>query len=790
MESLYSYVDLISFSPRQSVEVWSLTSFLVQAGLFSAVLSAFVVPKIQDLKVNPADQSVYYQRQSVQILAQISQQIVSMGMGTQITPNLTHPLPYPTFHPSASDRRVAVCWRIGLICSLCAAVFAMLVQQWASALLRPIRRHDSFLKTLWIRTVLSEGVDRLQVIARVVPKFLHLSLILFILGLIDTILYIDTLVGIATIVPIAICGFYYIFSVVASITKPRWPYQNPLSNEIWSLIHNLHLALYAGISRRRVVRSRRIEASRLQDVRAVRWLLDKINGNDQVYTFVLAIPATFDQEWSRNVWKAAVGEAQSAPPEDVQDECVSHLQGTTIFDLCTRLRQLFKTYNHNMNSMSEAEHKRMQGCVETVACLVCCADVPPSWFGEIREVLNEVGHNERINEPSTIRSKPSFAVRWTCLSLVAIRQMVMAEGNRVRALAGFAVSGIARFQMDYGAPDVAALNGAERIDGYLKTAWEHVEYLHRALEPWYQARGGEKIKNVLEGCEFQISELERIGNEADSMIDVDWRISLLQDAMDGATGELTRRLPGVLFGQLQQSEHIPIREAFDFPLFGSTPITPPFIFAGQQLQSLLALGRGLRDIVEEQNFDRHEEILESLESIGKIPISLRRLNHLMKRQLWRLQDLRDGGGFGFTVELFFLALRQFSSASLTPKSKKLLYLGTFKVITSGWMDSRDSFGTQGILLDLVCDLVIEARGPFSDFPYPAYIVDKLLELVGKIVDGHEDSYAHINDAVEELRNAYPRESAFWGLGLQERALLRDKALEAIQAPPQDVVLTP
>jgi len=254
------------------------------------------------------------------------------------------------------------------------------------------------------------------------------------------------------------------------------------------------------------------------------------------------------------------------------------------------------------------------------------------------------------------------------------------------------------------------------------------------------------------------------------MDDVDWRISLLQDAMDGATGELTRRLPGVLFGQLQQSEPIPIREAFDFPLIGSTPITPSFIFAGQQLQSLLALGRGLRNIVEGQNFYGHNEILESLESIDKIPISLRRLNRLMKRQLRRLQDLRDGGGLGFTIELFFLALRQLSSVSLTPESKEILYVGTFKAITSGWVDSKHSFGTQAILLDLVCDLVIQGRGVFSDIAYPTFIVDELLELVRKMVDGHGGLHAHINDAVEELRNFYPGESTVWGLALLDRAL--------------------
>jgi hypothetical protein len=639
-------------------------------------------------------------------------------------------------------------------------------------------------------------------VAGAVPLLIHFSLILFFLGLGNAILSINTIAGVATVVPISLCGFYYIFSVVASITNPQWPYPNRVSNEIWRFIHKLQLALYNSISRMGVVRPGRIEAnqrhlathpttgSSAQDVRAVRWLLDRINGSNMVDTFVLAIPATFDQEWSQNVWKAVVGEAQLAPLEYVQEGSVSRLQeGNTIFDLCTRVQQLFKTYNHKTNSMNEAERKRMYGCVETVACLVCCADVPPSWFGEVGEVLNEVGHNERINEPLTIRSNPSFAVRWTCLSLVAIRQMVMAEGNRVRELAGFAVSGIARFQLDYGAPDSPAFSAAQRIDKYFKTVWVHVEGLHRAFEPWDQTRTGEEIRNILEGCEFQISELERIGSEANGMDDVDWRISLLQDATDAATHKLMRRLPGVSFSELKSSGPIPITEAFDFPIFGSTPITPQFMFPGQLLQPLFTLGRGLRDIVEARNSEKHREILESLESIGKTPIPLRRLNHLMKRQLWRLQDLRDGGGLGFTIELFFLALRQLSSASLTPESKRGFYIRTFNVIASRWMDSKDSFGTQGILLDLVCDLVIEARGVFSDFLYPAYIVDELPDLVGKIVDGRGGSHAHINDAVRELRNFNPGESADWDLALQDRALLRDKALEAIKPPPENAALT-
>jgi len=765
------------------------TSFPYQAGLFSAVITAFVVPKIQDLKVDPADQSVYYMQQSVQILAQISQQLASID--AQVSTNLTHPPPYPTFHSLSSDFIVTVFWLMSLVFSLCAALAATLVQQWARAHLRPFRRQDSLLKTLWIQIILSEDVGRLQVIAQIVPRLIHLSLVLFFLGLIYAIMIIDPFVALVTIAPISICGFYYIYSVIASIMKPRWPYQNRLSNEISRLIRSLRLALYNGISRRRAVWRGKIETGRGQlatepaaesralDVRALRWLLDKINRSNEVDIFVLAIPGTFDRGWSQEVWKAVVGEARSMLPAGLQVDLspgVSRLrEGNTVFNFCARMRQLLETYNNETDSLDEAARKRMQGCVETVACFVCCADAPLDWFGKVGETLSELADNERINERSTIRSNPSFAVRWTCLSLVAIRKMLMAEGNRVRELAGFAVNGIVRLRSDPDISDAAAFNSAQTIDEYFKTAWEQVEDLHRAFEPWDQNRTGEEIRNILEGCELQVSELERIGNEANGMDDVDWRISLLQDAMDGATDKLTRRLPGMSFNELKSSGPIPISEAFDFPVLGRTPITPQFIFPGQQLQPLFALGRGLRNIVDGRNSEQSKEILENLESISTIPIPLRRLDHLMKRQLWRLQDLRDGGGLGFTIELFFLALRPLSLASLTLESKRILYLGTFKVITSGWMNYKHSVGTQGILLDLVCDLVIQGRGIFSDFLYPAYIVDELLDLVEKMADGHGGSHAHINDAVQELQNADPGECVDEDL--------RDNALRAITSPP-------
>jgi hypothetical protein len=535
--------------------------------------------------------------------------------------------------------------------------------------------------------------------------------------------------------------------------------------------HQEHLAMEENVERK------------ARDVRAVQWLVDNINGSNEMDNFVLAIPGSFNQEWGREVWKSVSDprasqtnerETQQLPLTNAHTPHTprpdpSSPEVTTVGDLCRCVRYLFETYNNEGHFMTqEARRRRIHGCIETAASLVCCTDIRLGQFGEVGEVLSEVGFAEKINEPSTIRSNPSFAVCWTCLSLVAFRQMVMVEGNRVRELAGFAVSGIARFELVYGAPDAAALHGTRRIDDYLITAWERLEDLHLAFKPWDQNRTEEEIGNILRGHEVEISELERIANEANGLEDVDWRISLLQDAMDEATHRLTRRVPGVSFNELNQSGPIPIKDAFDFPLFGSTPITPQFIFPGQQLQGLFALGRGLRDIVEGQNLEKHAETVESLRTIDNIPVPFRRLKVLMTRQLWRLQDLRDGGGLGFTIELFFLALRQLPPTSSSPELKRVFYTGSFKVITSNWENSAHSSGTQQILLNLICDLVIKSRGVFSDFTYPVYIVNMLLELVANVVNGHGDAQPHLNNSIEELQNVNARD--FMDRGLRDRAL--------------------
>jgi len=345
------------------------------------------------------------------------------------------------------------------------------------------------------------------------------------------------------------------------------------------------------------------------------------------------------------------------------------------------------------------------------------------------------------------------------------------SSNRLQVLSGYAVSGLARLQSESSSPDEAAHKSAQRIDECVRTAWERVEDLHRAFEPWGQEKTKEQVEEILRNHESQISALERIKIEADSMGDVDWRISLLQDAIHDATHRLTRQLPGISFSELKRSGPLPISEIFNFPLIYSTPITPQLVFPAQQIRALSTLSLKLRNVLEGRSTEGDGELLESLKSIDKVRVPLRRADGLMTRQLWRLQDLRDGGGLGFTTELFFLSLRQLLSVSSSQESNRVFYTGTFRNIVSRWRESRESLGTQNILLNIICDLVIQGRGVFSDFSYPEYIMTILLETVGDMLRGDTGSDSHIDDALREIESVEPKHCLDMGL--------RRKAVETI-----------
>ena len=202
---------------------------------------------------------------------------------------------------------------MSLVFSLCAALFATLVQQWVRSYMGVFQRSSNPLKTARVRQFLFEGVDLLPVVAEAVPGLIHVSLFLFFWGLGDAILNINRTIGLTTVVPIGICGLLYVFSVIAPLINPQSFYRNPFSSLIWYIIRKLRpflrATMFEWLKRLKMGERQGRLAMNLtkdrenRDVRAVQYLIENINGSNEIDTFVLAIPGSFNKQWGRNVWK-------------------------------------------------------------------------------------------------------------------------------------------------------------------------------------------------------------------------------------------------------------------------------------------------------------------------------------------------------------------------------------------------------------------------------------------------------------------------------------------------------
>ncbi|KAH9061791.1 hypothetical protein EDB83DRAFT_879487 [Lactarius deliciosus] len=762
------------------------------AGLFAAVLTSFLVDSLQNLQPDPAQQSVYYQEQSIAMLAQISQQIASIA--PQVSIPSTPPPPYPAFKPSDTARQVNLAWLLGLVLSLCAALLATFIQQRVRSYMEALQEYDHPLKRARFRQFFFQGTWSTRSAARIVPLLIQASLLLFFFGLSISVLDANTFIGVATICFICAYGSLSLYGTFMSLWHPQLLYQAPFPDTLALLIRTLALSCFCRRSpskefamfkaRQERVVMKEPDGRKDRDVRAIRWLIDRKTANAEMEPLALAIPGSFNTEWGQDVWKEVVFQAHGTSEPQVSS--THPLEGTAVDKTPRSLGYLFETCNrHSYFENEEARHRRMRICVEAAASLVCHIDYRLDWFGEVGEVVSEIGQIDRANSLTTT-SDTSFIIRWTCLSHMVIQQVL--GSNRLQVLAGYAVNELVRFQSGSGQPDEAGRDGAQRIDKSLKIAWRCVEDLRQAFEPWTQGRTRGQADEILRNHEQQISELERIKVEADGLKNVDREISLYQDAMDSATYRLIRQLPGVSFVEPHLSESSLISDILNASVVtDSALLTPQLIFPGQQLQALARIGRNLRKVLDNPLAEGHEEVLEGLKSIDQVPASLRRPNGLMRRQLWRLQDLRDGGGLGFTVELFFLSLRRLLSISPLHKSNSVFYTGTFKTIKSHWEKSRESLGTHCILLNIICDLIIPGRGIFSDYSYPESITTALVNMVGDMVREYEGPGEDIHEAVREIESASAGEDV--GAAVREiedpegiwmdRRELQRRALEAV-----------
>jgi hypothetical protein len=757
-----------------------------------------VIDSKENLQVKPKDEMVYYLRQHSTILSQISLQLSSFA--PQVSIPSTPPSPFPKFNPSASDIRINVFWFMALIFSLSAALLAILVQQWVRDYMHVFQRYSDPLKGARLRQYLHEGSERWNMprVAEAVPGLLHLSLFLFFAGLVDSLLNINTTVGLSAVIPIGTGVLLYIFTIFASIIYPQSPYQNSFSGVIWYLFQKLHGRQYrdresnggwkpvsANMAEGQMqLAMEETEERKGRDVQAIRWLIDNLTEDTEMEQFLMAIPGSFNTEWGVEVWKQvgnliedkSEDRSQNEPvvgpvvdttvptviqpsysggtfrsiiqlvrrltshhpptyatalqlPNAIPHPATAHIGRGVVHELSARVARSLEACKNRGRFTKDDWRKRTRACIETTASLVFGANANFAWFGDIAKLLGDIGVSEKPRELSLAGTDQVFVMHWTCLSLVAIQQIL--EGDRqVRDYADFAVES---FAGEDDASDTQALAGAQKIDKTLENARECLYKLYGAL---HRTENLTEVKEILRNHVSEISELENINIkiEAEHLGNVDQWISATQSSI---ARQITSQFPGV------PSDLDPMLVPFSHLVeHFRDPRKLQFIRPGQTLKSLCSVVPTLRNILKGQgDADAYKEMRKDLGELHSGMFSWQ--ENELQRQLWRLQDLRDGCGFAFMVELFFLALKQLLSTSSSKNSHFALYMGTFRAITSDWNKHKNSHGTRKLLLDVA----LSHSYDFQD-DYPDYIIDEFLELMGKFFKGQEG--IHIDEAVQQL----------------------------------------
>ncbi|PSR97595.1 hypothetical protein PHLCEN_2v4302 [Hermanssonia centrifuga] len=193
------------------------------AGLFSAVLTAFVVQSYQLLQEDNT-------QISAQLLYRISSQINSFESIFPFLNSTTSFSSSPSpFQPSASARWINVLWFLSLVFSLASALLGIFAKQWIREYLQWAQVAASPRENVLVRQLRIEAWDDWKVPTGIsaIPALLELAVVLFVVGLVVLLWTLDAVVAITiTIVTVVLLLAVCAVTVLPSIFH-RCPYKSP-----------------------------------------------------------------------------------------------------------------------------------------------------------------------------------------------------------------------------------------------------------------------------------------------------------------------------------------------------------------------------------------------------------------------------------------------------------------------------------------------------------------------------------------------------------------------------------
>ena len=185
---------------------------------------------IQDIRPNPQDTTNFYLQNIYQVL----------------DPNRTDtsssfPSVPPPFSPPKYAVWVNLLWFMSLIISLTCALLATLLQQWARKYTGATQPRLSPHKRAQVHAFFAEGVEALHLprVVHLLPTLLHLSLFLFLAGVVLFLAHICPDIFKVVLPWTCICAVLYGCITFMPIFRHDSPYSTPLSSSVWFIINGI-----------------------------------------------------------------------------------------------------------------------------------------------------------------------------------------------------------------------------------------------------------------------------------------------------------------------------------------------------------------------------------------------------------------------------------------------------------------------------------------------------------------------------------------------------------------------
>ncbi|KAK7038439.1 hypothetical protein R3P38DRAFT_2697106 [Favolaschia claudopus] len=288
---------------------------LIFAGLFSAVLTAFLIESYKTLNPDPDDLTIL-------LLTRISEQIAASANGN--ASNIPPPLELNDGGPTRAALACNALWFLSLGLSLSCALIATLLEQWAREFLHRTDIHSAPVIRARIFSFLYYGLRRfnMHAVVDIIPLLLHLSLLLFFSGLVAFLAPVNTGIAIIAAIMLFVIATTYSVLTVFPLRYLDSPYRTPLTGMFWKLFQYFKIrwnpsrhpsppwladeaghsetageTMVVAISR---VATTRSEERASRDLNALVWTMKSLADDTELEPFVDAIS---DILWGPDGWR-------------------------------------------------------------------------------------------------------------------------------------------------------------------------------------------------------------------------------------------------------------------------------------------------------------------------------------------------------------------------------------------------------------------------------------------------------------------------------------------------------